>query len=82
MRRIQVNEGRLSARSHPKPDRPQAASNSHLQMNIHDGMPVMGITDQAERNEVVLGGFVLNDNKPDRECLSCGNELQIVSRPE
>ena len=51
-------------------------------MNIHDGMPVMGITDQAERNEVVLGGFVLNDNKPDRECLSCGNELQIVSRPE
>jgi hypothetical protein len=51
-------------------------------VSILYGMPGIELADQAERNEIVLGGCVLNENQSDRQCKSCGNEWQIERRGE
>lgn len=49
-------------------------------VNIEYGFPGIEQAEQAERQEIVLGGCVLEENQPDRHCLSCGSEWRIVRR--
>ena len=46
------------------------------------GMPGIELAEQAERQEIVLGGCVLELDAPERHCISCGNEWQIVHKYE
>jgi hypothetical protein len=46
-------------------------------VDIIYGMPSPELFDMAERNEVALGGCVIEENQPDRRCLKCNHEWQI-----
>ena len=46
-------------------------------VNIIYGYPTDEATQQAERNEVALGGCMQEIGAPDRQCLSCGHQWQI-----
>jgi hypothetical protein len=45
------------------------------------GLPSPELTEAAERGEVALGGCVIRDDGPNRQCHSCGNEWQTGSAP-
>ncbi len=45
-------------------------------VNIIYGYPTDEATQQAERNEVTLGGCMQEIGAPDRQCLSCGHQWQ------
>ena len=44
------------------------------------GFPTEEAFEQAERNEAVLGGCMQEIGAPDRQCLSCGQQWEIVRR--
>lgn len=44
------------------------------------GYPTEEALKQAERNEAVLGGCMQEIGAPDRQCLSCGHQWEIVRR--
>ena len=46
-------------------------------VNITYGYPTDEAFQQAERNEVVLGGCVHEIGAPDRQCVNCGHQWQI-----
>ena len=46
-------------------------------VNIIYGFPTDEAFQQAERNEVALGGCMQEIGAPDRQCLSCGHQWQI-----
>ena len=49
-------------------------------VNIIYGFPNDVAFQQAERSEVALGGCMQEIGAPDRQCLSCGHQWQIVRR--
>ncbi len=49
-------------------------------VDIIYGMPSPELFEKSERNEVALGGCILEDSQPDRRCLSCNHEWQIKRR--
>ena len=49
-------------------------------VNIIYGYPTEELWKQSERNEVALGGCVRDFDAPDRQCLSCQHQWQIVRR--
>ena len=51
-------------------------------VNIGYGYPTPDIIEQVERQEIVLGGCIVGENQPDRHCVSCEHEWQIVRKPE
>lgn len=44
------------------------------------GYPLIGLAEQKERGEIVLGGCCVSKDSPDRQCLACGHEWRIVRR--
>lgn len=50
-------------------------------VNISYGFPTEELFEEAERNEAVLGGCMqaLGED-PDRQCLGCGHQWDIVRR--
>ena len=51
-------------------------------VNILYSYPGIELAEQVERQEIVLGGCVLEPNQPDRYCISCEHEWQIVRRAD
>lgn len=51
-------------------------------VNIIYGMPGIELAEQAERDEIRLGGCIVEENQPDRHCVSCEHQWQIVRRAE
>ena len=51
-------------------------------VDILYGMPDIEHADQAERQEIVLGGCALEEGQPERHCISCEHEWLIVRKPE
>ena len=51
-------------------------------VNIVYGYPGFDLVEREERQEIVLGGCILEENQPDRQCISCEHQWQIVRRPE
>lgn len=49
-------------------------------VDILYGYPSDDMFEQAERNEVVLGGCMQVVGQPDRQCLSCNHQWEIVRR--
>jgi len=49
-------------------------------VNIDYGYPSHELFEQAERNEAVLGGCMQALGDPDRQCLNCGHQWEIVRR--
>lgn len=49
-------------------------------VTISYGYPSDEQWEQAERNEIVLGGCILVEGGPDRQCLSCSNQWLIPRR--
>jgi hypothetical protein len=49
-------------------------------INIIYGFPSYETFEQAERNEVVLGGCAQTIGEPDRQCLDCDHQWEIVRR--
>ena len=49
-------------------------------VNILYGYPAIEAFEQSERNEIKLGGCVLMEGQPERHCLSCAHEWQVVRR--
>ncbi len=49
-------------------------------VNIDYGYPSHELFEQAERNETVLGGCMQALGDPDRQCLSCGHQWEIIRR--
>jgi hypothetical protein len=44
------------------------------------GFPSPTTFEKADRNEVVIGGCVIEDDAPDRQCTSCGHQWLIKRR--
>ena len=51
-------------------------------VNIEYGYPDYEKAEQAERQEIVLGGCILEEDQPDRHCFNCDHEWQIVRKPD
>ncbi|MDB5715988.1 MAG: Zn-ribbon protein [Sphingomonadales bacterium] len=49
-------------------------------VNIRYGYPGEDLREQAERNEVILGGCARTIGEPDRQCLDCDHQWEIVRR--
>ncbi|HVR90137.1 MAG TPA: hypothetical protein VHG29_03445 [Novosphingobium sp.] len=49
-------------------------------VNILYGYPSHEAFEQAERNETVLGGCCQPMGSPDRQCLACGHQWEIIRR--
>ena len=49
-------------------------------VTISYGYPTDEALQQAERNEVVLGGCMREIGAHDRQCVNCGHQWQIVRR--
>ena len=49
-------------------------------VNIGYGYPGIEQFEQAERQEIVLGGCIWVENQPERHCISCEHEWRIVRR--
>ena len=49
-------------------------------VNIVYGYPTEEAFEEAARNEAVLGGCMQEIGAPDRQCLSCGHQWEIVRR--
>ncbi len=47
---------------------------------ISYGYPTAELFEAAERNEAVLGGCMQAMDDPDRQCLDCGYQWEIVRR--
>ena len=45
-------------------------------------MPGIEQAEQAERQEIVLGGCIVGENQPDRQCISCEHQWQIARRAD
>jgi hypothetical protein len=41
-------------------------------MRIVYGLPSLELADAADRGEIVLGGCIVEDDNPNRECRRCG----------
>jgi hypothetical protein len=51
-------------------------------VDINFGYPTPELVEQVERNEAVLGGCSLPlIGDPERQCLDCGHQWEIVRRP-
>lgn len=50
-------------------------------VDISYGYPSPELIQQVERNEAVLGGCMQAIGDPDRQCLDCGHQWEIVRRP-
>ena len=51
-------------------------------VTIQYGMPDWEQGELEKRQEIMLGGCVLEENQPDRHCFNCDHEWQIVRKPE
>lgn len=49
-------------------------------VSIIYGHPTEEAFEEAERSNVVLGGCIPESGAPDRQCLSCGHQWEIVRR--
>jgi len=49
-------------------------------VKISYGFPTEEVFEQAERDEIALGGCMQEIGAPNRRCLSCGHEWLIVRR--
>jgi hypothetical protein len=49
-------------------------------VSISYGFPSDEMFEEAERNEAVLGGCMQEIGAPDRQCLACGHQWEIVRR--
>jgi hypothetical protein len=49
-------------------------------VDIVYGLPDFELLDASEKVEVVLGGCCIEENQPDRQCLSCGHSWIIQRR--
>ena len=49
-------------------------------VNIIYGLPDEELWEQSQRKEVALGGCMQTLDAPDRQCLSCDHQWQIVRR--
>lgn len=49
-------------------------------VDIIYGNPSTKLFELAARNEVALGGCVIEDRQPDRHCLACEHDWQIKRR--
>lgn len=49
-------------------------------VNIIYGYPTEEAFEEAERNEAVLGGCMQEIGAPDRQCLNCSHQWEIVRR--
>jgi hypothetical protein len=67
----------MSARKYVCPKCKQKAG-----VNIGYGFPGIEQFERAERQEIMLGGCVLEENQPDRHCFNCDHDWQIVRRRE
>lgn len=47
---------------------------------ISYGYPTEELFKEAERGEAVLGGCMQELDAPDRQCLACGHQWEIVRR--
>lgn len=50
-------------------------------VKIFYGYPAHEIFEQAEREEIVLGGCMHEIGAPDRQCVNCGHQWQIHRKP-
>lgn len=57
---------------------PQCRARSGVE--IVYGEPGFELFEQAERNEIYIGGCVLTEDQPDRHCTNCDHEWQIRRR--
>lgn len=44
------------------------------------GYPSVLVADEVDRGEIFLGGCCIEPDSPDRHCMACGHEWQIVRR--
>lgn len=49
-------------------------------VSISYGFPGDEMQEEAERNEIVLGGCVQEEGAPEKQCLSCGNQWSSARR--
>jgi hypothetical protein len=47
------------------------------EMEIVYGLPGQELAEAAERGEVALGGCIIEDENPNRECRQCGRRWRI-----
>ena len=49
-------------------------------VSISYGFPTQELFEAAARNEAVIGGCMQEIGAPDRQCLACGHQWQLVRR--
>ena len=49
-------------------------------VNIDYGYPSPDLIEHVERNQAVLGGCIQEIGAPERQCLTCGHQWEIIRR--